>query len=62
MALVTSHYDWSEIDERYREAGIFPVIPEAGLRATVSPARFSRSTRPAARTPTGGETPYISEV
>lgn len=33
--LVTSYYDWSEIDERYREAGIFPVIPEAGLRATL---------------------------
>lgn len=33
--LVTSYYDWSEIDERYREAGVFPVIPEAGLRATL---------------------------
>ncbi|GHB30886.1 hypothetical protein GCM10010331_16620 [Streptomyces xanthochromogenes] len=32
---VTSYYDWSEIDDRYREAGIFPVIPEAGLRATL---------------------------
>ncbi|MFB7747582.1 hypothetical protein ACFXPM_03255 [Streptomyces sp. NPDC059095] len=27
-------YDWSEIDD-YPEAGIFPVIPEAGLRATL---------------------------
>ncbi|MFG2652568.1 SRPBCC family protein [Streptomyces sp. NPDC048436] len=33
--LVTSYYDWSEIEERYRDAGIFPVIPEAGLRATL---------------------------
>jgi uncharacterized protein YndB with AHSA1/START domain len=33
--LVTSYYDWSEIDERYRDRGIFPVIPEAGLRATL---------------------------
>jgi hypothetical protein len=33
--LVTSYYDWSQIDERYREAGIFPVIPEAALRATL---------------------------
>lgn len=33
--LVTSYYDWSQIDDRYREAGIFPVIPEAGLRATL---------------------------
>ncbi|MEU6678786.1 hypothetical protein ABZ906_31985, partial [Streptomyces sp. NPDC046925] len=28
-------YDWSEIEERYRDANIFPVIPEAGLRATL---------------------------
>jgi uncharacterized protein YndB with AHSA1/START domain len=33
--LVTSYYDWSEIDEKYRGAGIFPVIPEAALRATL---------------------------
>ncbi|MFD4725774.1 SRPBCC family protein [Streptomyces seoulensis] len=33
--LVTSYYDWSQIDEKYRKAGIFPVIPEAGLRATL---------------------------
>jgi hypothetical protein len=33
--LVTTYYDWSQIDERYRGAGIFPVIPEAALRATL---------------------------
>ena len=33
--LVTSYYDWSEIDESYRDAKIFPVIPEAALRATL---------------------------
>ncbi|MFF1518455.1 polyketide cyclase [Streptomyces sp. NPDC058305] len=33
--LVTSYYDWSQIEDKYREAGIFPVIPEAGLRATL---------------------------
>ncbi len=33
--LVTSYYDWSQIDERYRDAGIFPVTPEAALRATL---------------------------
>ncbi|MFL6239287.1 MAG: SRPBCC family protein [Actinomycetes bacterium] len=33
--LVTSYYDWSEIDETYRDANIFPVIPEAALRATL---------------------------
>jgi hypothetical protein len=32
---VTSYYDWSEIDPTYRDAGIFPVIPEAALRATL---------------------------
>jgi hypothetical protein len=33
--LVTSYYDWSQIDEQYRDKGIFPVIPEAALRATL---------------------------
>lgn len=33
--LVTSYYDWSRIDEAYRGKGVFPVIPEAGLRATL---------------------------
>ncbi len=33
--LATSYYDWSEVDESYRSKGIFPVIPEAALRATL---------------------------
>ena len=33
--LVTSYYDWSEIDPQWREANIFPVIPESALRATL---------------------------
>ena len=33
--LVTSYYDWSQIDQVYREAAIFPVIPESALRATL---------------------------
>jgi hypothetical protein len=33
--LVTSFYDWSDIDERWRAAGIFPVISEGALRATL---------------------------
>jgi hypothetical protein len=33
--LVTSYYDWSAIDPVWREAEIFPVIPEAALRATL---------------------------
>lgn len=33
--LVTSYYDWSSIDPSLKEAGIFPVIPEQALRATL---------------------------
>ncbi|HEX3546355.1 MAG TPA: SRPBCC family protein [Mycobacterium sp.] len=33
--LVTSFYDWSGIDEKWRDAGIFPVISELALRATL---------------------------
>ena len=32
---VTSFYDWSSIDPKWREAGIFPVISEGALRATL---------------------------
>lgn len=44
--LVTSYYDWSDIDPVWREANIFPIISEGALRATlgilgrtVAPAR-----------------------
>ena len=33
--LVTSFYDWSDIDPHWREANIFPVISEGALRATL---------------------------
>jgi Polyketide cyclase / dehydrase and lipid transport len=33
--LVTSYYDWSEIAPQWREANIFPIIPESALRATL---------------------------
>jgi hypothetical protein len=33
--LVTSYYDWSNIDEQWRQADIFPVVPELALRATL---------------------------
>jgi hypothetical protein len=33
--LVTSYYDWSAITDEWREAGIFPVISEGALRATL---------------------------
>ncbi|MEB3981802.1 SRPBCC family protein [Mycobacterium sp. 663a-19] len=32
---VTSFYDWSNIDPKWREAGIFPVLSEGALRATL---------------------------
>jgi hypothetical protein len=34
-SLVTSYYDWSDIDESWRDADIFPVIGEGALRATL---------------------------
>jgi len=33
--LVTSYYDWSAIDPSWKEADIFPIIPESALRATL---------------------------
>lgn len=33
--LVTSYYDWSMIDQTWKDAGIFPVISESALRATL---------------------------
>jgi hypothetical protein len=34
-SVVTSYYDWSDIDPAWRERGIFPVISEGALRATL---------------------------
>ena len=33
--LVTSYYDWSQISPEWKEANIFPIIPESALRATL---------------------------
>jgi hypothetical protein len=33
--LVTSYYDWSDIDPAYKEIITFPIIPESALRATL---------------------------
>jgi uncharacterized protein YndB with AHSA1/START domain len=48
---VTSYYDWSSIDPTWRDAGIFPVISEGALRATlgilartVAPGGFESAT------------------
>jgi hypothetical protein len=34
-SLVTSYYDWSAIEDQWREANIFPVMSEGALRATL---------------------------
>lgn len=33
--LVTSYYDWSAAGQNWKDAAIFPVIPESALRATL---------------------------
>jgi hypothetical protein len=33
--LVTSFYDWSNIDQKWRDAKIFPIMSEGALRATL---------------------------
>jgi hypothetical protein len=33
--LVTSFYDWSSVEQTWKDAAIFPVIPESALRATL---------------------------
>jgi hypothetical protein len=33
--LVTSYYDWSRAEQSWKDAAIFPVIPESALRATL---------------------------
>lgn len=46
--LVTSYYDWSSIDTTWKEAGIFPVISEGALRATLG--ILARTVAPASGT------------
>ena len=33
--LVTQYYDWSSVEQSWKEGGIFPVISETALRATL---------------------------
>ncbi len=47
--LVSSYYDWSNIHENYREAGIFPVISETNLLATLG--ILARTVAPGASRP-----------
>ena len=47
--LATSYYDWSAIDQTWRDAAIFPVIPESALRATLG--ILARTVAPGRRRP-----------
>jgi hypothetical protein len=47
--LVTSYYDWSTIDEAYRNLDIFPVMSEVNLRATLG--ILARTVAPGAARP-----------
>ena len=50
--LVTSYYDWSSVGQEWKDARIFPVIPEGSLRATLGIlARTSRAGKASARYP-----------
>ena len=55
--LVTSYYDWSDIDQQWRDAKIFPVMAESALRATLG--ILSRTVAPAVKPapPKGGSAP-----
>jgi hypothetical protein len=44
--VVTSYYDWSNIAPQWREAGIFPVISEGALRATLGILARTVASRP----------------
>lgn len=48
--LVTSYYDWSSVDQEWKDAAIFPVIPESALRATLG--ILARTVAPGSSRPT----------
>ena len=43
--LVTSIYDWSNIGEQWKASGMWPIIPESALKATLG--ILERTVRPA---------------
>ncbi len=47
--LVTSYYDWSTVEQAWKDGGIFPVVPEAALRATLG--ILARTVAPGRRRP-----------
>ncbi len=48
--LVTSYYDWSAIDQSWKDANIFPVISESALRATLGILARTVAPRPTSST------------
>jgi hypothetical protein len=46
--LVTSYYDWSGAEQKWKDADIFPIIPESSLRATLG--ILARTVEPSAPT------------
>jgi hypothetical protein len=55
--LVTSYYDWSNIHEVYKNANIFPIISETGLRATLG--ILARVVAPGRGRPGADPTPWV---
>ena len=52
--LVTSYYDWSAAEQSWKDAAIFPVVPESALRATLGIlARTVAPGKPRPAHPTG---------
>ena len=47
--LVTSFYDWSEIDQHWRDANIFPIVSELALRGTLGTVSYTHLTLPTKR-------------
>ena len=52
---VTSYYDWSEIAPEWKDANIFPIIPESALRATLG--ILARTVAPGAPRPDAAPPP-----
>jgi hypothetical protein len=56
--LVTHYYDWSQASGRLKERGIFPVIPESALRATLG--ILARTVAPGASRPGATRAPSLT--
>lgn len=46
---VTSYYDWSQMEERYCDRLVFPVVPESALAATLGMLARTVTASPPAR-------------